>query len=79
MDLSLNQRKIITALAQSPAKEIQSAEFTTKHKISASSAQQSLEVLVDKDLVDQPENGFYRVLDPAMKYYLDVIIWTDSY
>ena len=78
MGLSLNQRKVITALAQSPVKEIQSAEFTAKHKISASSAQQSLEVLMAKDLVDQREDGFYRALDPAIEYYLDIIIWKDE-
>ncbi|TAK72483.1 MAG: ATP-binding protein [Gammaproteobacteria bacterium] len=76
-ELSLNQRRIITALARLPVKEIQSIEFIAPLKISASSAQQSLEVLISKDLVYRREDGFYYILDPAMKYYLDVVLWED--
>lgn len=75
IELSPNQRKIITALVKSPTKEIQSTEFITPIKISASSAQQSLKVLIFKDLVYKNEEGFYSILDPAMKYYLDIILW----
>ena len=75
MELSLNQRKIITALAKSPAKEAQAAEFTAPLRISASSAQQAIELLVRKDLVYRTKDELYHVLDPAMRYYLDVILW----
>lgn len=78
MELSLNQRRIITALAGSPAKEIQSVDFTAPLKISASSAQQAAEVLVRNDLIYEDKDGFYRVLDPAMRYYLDVILWEST-
>lgn len=77
VQLSRNQRKIMTVLAKSPAKEIQSVEFTTAAKISASSAQQSMVLLMRQDLVYKTDDGFYRVLDPAMQYYLDVVLWED--
>ncbi|MHB1948216.1 MAG: AAA family ATPase [Gammaproteobacteria bacterium] len=77
-ELSANQRKIIIALAKTPTKEIQSIEFTAPIKISASSAQQSLEVLLFKDLVYKRDDGFFCLLDPAMKYYLNVILWENN-
>jgi hypothetical protein len=43
-------------------------------KISASSTQQSVEVLLRNDLLYRDADGFYRVLDPAMRYYLDVVL-----
>ncbi len=75
MALSLNQRKILTALAKAPAKEIQSVGFVAPLKISTSSAQQSAEILMQKDLIYLRDDQYYCVLDPAMKYYLDVILW----
>ena len=75
MTLSVNQRRIITALAKSPVMEIQSAKFTTPLKISASSAQQSVEKLIRSSLVYKDADGFFHVLDPAMKYYLDIVLW----
>lgn len=75
MALSLNQQRVMTALARLPAREIQSAEFTAPLKLSASSVQQSVDVLMRKDLVYKTADGFYRVLDPAMRYYLDVVLW----
>lgn len=74
ISLSMNQRKILTALAKNPTKEIQSAHFVAPLKISASSAQQSTNILMQKDLIYRHEDEYYRVLDPAMKYYLDVIL-----
>lgn len=74
-DLSPNQRKIITALGKRPTKEIQSAKFTAPLKISASSAQQAVEVLLYKDLIYRDKNGFYYILDPAIRYYLNVVLW----
>jgi len=75
MELSINQRKIITALAKNATKEIQSNVFTSAVKISASSVQQAVDVLIRKDLIFQSQDGFYKVLDPAMKYYLNDILW----
>jgi len=77
MELSLNQRKVIIALAKNPTKEVQSTEFISPLKISASSVQQAVEVLLKKDLIYQAKDAFYRILDPAMKYYLNIILWSD--
>lgn len=76
--LSINQRKIVTALAKKPEGEIQSTEFTSPLKISASSAQQAVEALISNDLVYRDKDGFCRILDPAIKYYLDVLLWEEK-
>ncbi len=75
MELSVNQRKVISALAHTSEKSIQSAQFSNVLKISTSSIQQSIEVLLRKDLIFKNPEGFYQVLDPAMRYYLDVVLW----
>ena len=75
IDLSLNQKHILTALAKKPTKAIQSAEFTSPLKISASSAQQAVETLVRKDLIYQTQEGLYQILDPAIRYFLNVTLW----
>lgn len=75
MELSLNQQRLMTALSKTPIKEIQSSDFTATIKISTSSAQQALEVLLKKDLVYQTDAGLYRVLDPAIEYYLNELLW----
>lgn len=69
MKLSANQRKILIALAQNGEQEIQSTDFITPLKISASSAKQALDVLTKKDFV-MHTNGIYEIIDPAIKYYL---------
>jgi predicted AAA+ superfamily ATPase len=72
--LSINQRKLLTALAKQPIKEIQSVDFTSSIKLSSSSVQQALDVLVNKDLVYKNCEDLYAVLDPAMGYYLREIL-----
>jgi len=74
VELSVNQRKMMMALAKKSAKEIQSVQFTTAIKISASSAQQALSVLMQKDLIYKNFLEEFAVLDPAVRYYLDVIL-----
>lgn len=78
MELSPNQRKIMIALSKKAVKEIQAIEFSHALKISASSIQQAVDVLLRKDLIFQTEDRFYATLDPAMKYYLNVILWEDG-
>jgi uncharacterized protein len=70
VELSVNQRKIIVALSKAKVKEIQSVDFTSGLKISASSAQQAVDVLIKKDLVYIDSEGFFNLVDPAMKGYL---------
>lgn len=76
ISLSANQRKILTALAKAPMKELQSTHFLAPLKLSASSAQQSVEILLKKDLIYRRDD-YYCVLDPAMRYYLHVVLWDD--
>lgn len=76
--LSNNQRKLIVALAKNPTNEIQSIDFIGPLKISSSSAQQALTVLINKDLVYKTKDDYYKILDPAMRYYLDVILWENA-
>ena len=76
--LSINQKKMMTALSKNPIREAQAIDFISPLKISASSAQQSIEALIQNDFVYKDLNGFYRVLDPAVKYYIDVVLWGNS-
>ena len=48
--LSINQKKMMAALAKNPVQEAQSIEFISPLKISASSAQQAIEVLIQNDV-----------------------------
>lgn len=73
--LSPNQRRIVTALAQSPTKELQGAPFTAPLGISASSAQQAASILLRKDIIYRDQEGRYKILDPAVRYYLAVLLW----
>jgi len=69
LNLSLNQRKILTMLAQHPTAEPYGAEFQSKTGVSLSSMKQAFGVLIDKDMVYR-DNGVLTVLDPAIRYYL---------
>lgn len=73
MKLSPNQRKVLIALAQKPEHEVQATEFMFKLKISASSAQQSIDVLMNKDFIMKTQEG-YALVDPAVKYYLNYLL-----
>ncbi len=37
--------------------------------------QLAADVLLKKDLIYLRDDEYYCVLDPAMKYYLDIILW----
>lgn len=74
-DISLNQRRIISALAKSPTSSFQAIDFIAPLRISASSAQQAADVLLQKDLIYKDHEELYRILDPAMRYYLDRVLW----
>ena len=67
--LSLNQKKILVALAKKPVKELYGAEFLTTVKLTQSSIRKAIDVLIEKDLVHCSE-GRYQVLDPAIEFYI---------
>ncbi len=68
--LTLVQRKLLSSLAISPTKEPYGQIFSTFAKISASTIQNTLQVLQKLDLIYQDHNDFYQVLDPAIKYFI---------
>ncbi len=68
--LSLNQKKLLTALAKQPTAEPYGRDFLQFCGLSTSSLDQAMNSLVKKDLVMCDEQGFYRNLDPGIGYYL---------
>ncbi len=68
--LTLNQRKIMTALATQATKELQGQEFSSRVGLNPSGIQKSLSVLHRFDMVYQDQEGSYRVLDPAVAYFI---------
>lgn len=70
IDLSINQKRIVNCLAREPVTEIRGKEFLLTTKLSPSSAAQAVETLEEKDIIFQDEQGFYKLLDPAVRYYL---------
>lgn len=69
-NLSINQRRILRALAHLPTLKLLSAEFLAPLKLSSSSAKQAVEYLQKKDLVQRVRDGSYKIIDPALRYYL---------
>ncbi len=70
IDLSANQKKVLTALATHPSREVFSKEFSTISDIPVASTRQVIDVLLSKDLIFQDETKCYRVLDPAVRRFL---------
>lgn len=70
VDLAINPKKIIVALARTPTKEPYSQAFSLATKLPLSSIKRSLEGLIKKDIVYMTSHGEYRVLDPALRSYL---------
>jgi AAA+ ATPase superfamily predicted ATPase len=68
--LTLNRKKVLTALAFMPSNEIQGQIFSKSSGLSPSGAKKSLTDLMIMDLIYQDEQGYYRVMDPAMAYYI---------
>ncbi len=70
INLSLNQKKLVSSLAEAPVQEIFSKNFIIKVNLPMSSIKQAVEALIEKDIVYQNEQGQYQLLDPGVKYYL---------
>lgn len=69
--LSNNQKLLMRALAISPVKQPYAKAFMLKTSLGIASQKQAMQQLLNKDLVYMGELGFYRVLDPAMKAYIN--------
>jgi AAA+ ATPase superfamily predicted ATPase len=68
--LSLNQKRIISALAHTPTAAVFSKEFSNQTDLSTSSVKQVLEALTAKDIVYKDEEGLYKLLDPALRHFI---------
>jgi hypothetical protein len=67
-DLTLNQRRLLQWLCFEPTAELYSKGTLTALKMSQSSVQKAIKVLLEKDFVIEEEN-IYRVLDPIFISY----------
>jgi DNA-binding MarR family transcriptional regulator len=70
LDLSINQKKCLNALAKKPTQEPLGKDFQQEAKLSLSSLKQVIDVLIKKDIIYKDEDSFLRILDPALSYLL---------
>jgi uncharacterized protein len=68
--LTLNRRKVITALALQPTNEPQGQEFSARTGLNPSGIKKSLTDLEKLDLVYKDGQGYRRVLDPVIAYFI---------
>lgn len=67
--LSLNQKKLLRAIAEEPTNAPYGKDFIAKYDLSIGGAQGALKVLLDQDIVEQvgpEEKKLYRVTDPVL-------------
>ncbi|MCK4608947.1 MAG: ATP-binding protein [Gammaproteobacteria bacterium] len=75
--LSANQKSILAALAYEPTKELQGQAFVNKVGLIPASIKRVTNTLLKKDYIYKDQNGYYRVLDPAILYYFHSISYFD--
>jgi len=68
--LTLNRKKVMTALAIQTTNEPQGQEFSERVGINPSGIKKCLDDLQKLDMVYQDKNKYYRVLDPAVAYFI---------
>ena len=69
-ELTLNRRKVMTALAYQPTNEPQGRNFSNKTGLNPSGIKKSLTDLQKLDLIYKNQQGYYHVLDPAIAYFI---------
>lgn len=70
--LTLNQRRLLQHLCFDPTKELYSKETLAMLKMSQSSVQRAVNILLEKDFVVE-KNGIYSVLDPILIGYFKIL------
>lgn len=70
ISLPLNQKKVVFALAERPTKEPYGNNICMRIKLAASSVKRALDYLVNKDIIYVEKNGEYKLIDPAVRYYM---------
>lgn len=68
--LTLNRRKVLAALASQPSNEPQGHDFSKRVGLSPSGIKKCLMDLQRLDLIYAGQDGYYRVLDPVVAYFL---------
>lgn len=68
--LTLNRKRVLSALAQEATQEPQGYNFSVRTGLNPSGVQKSLMGLIKLDLVYLDTKGFYQVLDPAIAYFI---------
>jgi AAA+ ATPase superfamily predicted ATPase len=68
--LTLNRKKVITAIAYQPTHEPQSQAFSDKVGLNPSGIKKALMDLNKLDMIYRDDKGYYRVLDPAISYFI---------
>ncbi len=68
--LTVNQRNVLAGLAKTPEKKPRGKDFVNKLEMSSSSVQRTIESLLKEDLIYKNKDGFYTVLNPAIKTIL---------
>ncbi len=68
--LTLNRRKVLTAIAHQPTNEPQGHAFSMQVGLSPSTIKKTFADLHQLDLVYRDERDYYHVLDPALAYFL---------
>lgn len=69
--LTLNQLRLLKAIAENPVGSVYSKEFLAKVNLSQSSVQNALEILLDDGLIIELEDK-YHVLDPTLIAYFNM-------
>lgn len=68
--LTLNRRKVISALAQQPTNEPQGQVFSVRLGLAPSGIKKALVDLNKLDMIYQDQNGYFKILDPAISYFI---------
>ncbi|MDX1902148.1 MAG: ATP-binding protein [Gammaproteobacteria bacterium] len=68
--LTLNRRKVLTALAYQPSNEPQGHHFSKRVGLNPSGVQKCLIDLSKLDMIYTDHNSYYHVLDPVVAYFI---------
>jgi len=68
--LSLNRRKVLTALAYKPSNEVQGHDFSVRANLPPAGIKRCLVDLQKLDMIYLNRDAYYCVLDPAIAYFI---------
>ncbi|MGB9666881.1 MAG: AAA family ATPase [Candidatus Cryosericum sp.] len=68
--LSLTQKRLLQALAQTPTDQPYAADFLSKSQLSVGAVQKAIRVLIDRDLIERRPNRQYQLVDALLAQWL---------